>query len=68
MTKSVKRILSLSIFILLSFLSGCIDIDFDPYIDTPLEEYYYGAEGLTGNELKVFLTELLAEDVKGNLC
>lgn len=68
MSRSIKRALCLWLIVLLGFLSGCVEFfedwfDYDPYEDLPIEEYYAGAEGLTGEELKVFLTELLAKDV-----
>lgn len=39
--------------------------DKNQYEDLPMEEYYKGAEGLTGIELKNFLNQVVSSNIKG---
>ncbi|MCK9536380.1 MAG: endonuclease [Bacilli bacterium] len=70
--KRISGLISLFVIIIIA-LSGCdffYDlIDFfdnnDQYTLLPLEEYYKEAEGLDGDQLSDFLTELIGSNVKG---
>ena len=73
---NLKRVSGLIVLIIIIIvaISGCdffydfldyIYDDNDPYAPLPLEEYYEDAEGLDGDELRVFLTTLISTDVNG---
>lgn len=67
------KFFGLILLIMLSLLSGCDlieeflgeDIFDDDYDILPLEEYYKGAENLTGDELKDFLENLISSNITG---
>lgn len=68
----IKKSLFLLLFLFVFTLTGCDLIDEwlkdvveDPYEILPLEEYYEGAVGLTGNVLRDYLEELISSNVKG---
>src|SRR5690554_2033887 len=68
--KNSKKIISGIIGLIVIIIGGIFGLDYfynddNHYEPLPLEEYYEGAEGLEGNELKEFLTALVNTDFTG---
>lgn len=64
---NLKKLVGGIFALLVMAIAGIFGIDYllehDNYEKSPLEEYYLGAEDLTGAELKAFLHELISTDV-----